>query len=69
MAKKQSRRSISINRKLCEKAKEHAARLDIPLAQLTESALQHAMARLGGEVPATSAHAVDVTLRGVETAA
>lgn len=44
MAKKQTRRSISINRKLYELAKTHAEHSGVALAQLTENALRQFIA-------------------------
>lgn len=54
MAKKQSRRSISINRQLYEQAKTIAEGSGIPLAQLTENALRQHIAT---KKPAPSAPA------------
>ncbi len=47
MAKRQSRRTISINRALYELAKGAAERTGVPLSQLTEKALRGAIARDG----------------------
>jgi hypothetical protein len=43
MAKKQTRRSISISRETYARSKEFAAKKDLSLAQLTEMALAYAM--------------------------
>ncbi len=44
MAKKQTRRSISVNRKLFESAKALAERKKVSLSQLTEDGLRIALA-------------------------
>lgn len=43
MAKKQTRRSVSVNRTLYELAKVHAEHAGVPLSQFTESALRVAI--------------------------
>ncbi len=43
MAKKQTRRSISVSRELYERAKAFATQKGVPLSQLTELALEHAV--------------------------
>jgi hypothetical protein len=43
MAKKQTRRSISVSRKVYERAKTFANEKNMPLSQLTEAALTHAL--------------------------
>jgi predicted HicB family RNase H-like nuclease len=44
MAKKQTRRSVSLNRELFELAKATAAEQEVSLSEFTESALRHQIA-------------------------
>lgn len=52
MAKKQTRRSISINRTLYDRAAEAAAVIGVPLSQLTEYGLHEVMENCGELRPA-----------------
>lgn len=58
MAKKQTRRSVSLNRDLFEQAKSAADRAGVPLARFAEDALRAAIAGPPPVVDAASANGV-----------
>lgn len=66
MAKKQSRRSISVNRSLFEQCKGVAETRGVPLAQLTEAALRRELTS-SAEVPPTmfTGQEAEMILRGL----